>query len=93
MNELWRELRIGDHVQVVSWPVELVRERLHRETIELYEWLLETGTKLIVKKFDHLGIPYGEVRRKRKDEIREVYEYIGLNHSGICVKSKPVLDE
>jgi len=87
MNELWRELRIGDRVQVVSWPEELVRERLHRETIELYEWLLETGTYLIVEKFDHLGIPYGKVLRE--DEIGQVHEYAGLNHSGICLKKDP----
>ena len=87
VNEVWRELRIGDSVQVVSWPVELVRERLHRETIELYEWLIETGTQLIVKKVDHLGIPYGQVHRE--DDVGEVYEYIGLNHSGIRLKKDP----
>lgn len=83
MNELWRTLKVGDRVRVVAWPPELHRDRLHRETIALYEWLVDAGSELTISRIDSFGLPYGRVCRVA-DGV-EYREEIALNHSEIEV--------
>lgn len=74
----WQNLRLGDRVVISEWPPELHKEKLHAETIELYEWLIASKRPLTVVKVDMFGIPYGRVER----EVN-IVEYLGLNHGGL----------
>lgn len=74
----WRDLRIGDLVNVVAWPPELVKDNMHHSTIECYEWLIASEQVLTVERIDSFGIPYGSAFRDGN------IEYVALNHSRIC---------
>lgn len=83
MTDLWRTLRIGDQVKIVEWPVEYPRDRLHPDTVELYEWLIETGAALTIVGVDEdePKMPWGEVCRFHNGS--DAWESVGLNHGGL----------
>jgi hypothetical protein len=80
-DELWRRLKVGDTVRVVAWPHDLSNENMHADTRKLYEWLIETGHPLTITRFDHFGLPYGEIYIPDDGDGR--WEYLALNHSGL----------
>lgn len=77
----WKKLKIGDKVQIVSWPEEMPKSKLHPETIALYELLIASHIHLIVCHIDDLGLPTGKT--EICDERGTRSEYLLLNHSGI----------
>jgi hypothetical protein len=81
MSDLWRDLHIGDKVRIIDWPQEMHKERLHEDTRELYEWLIETKRVLTIITIDEWGLPYGEIVRS-VDSI-EYHESLALNHGGL----------
>jgi hypothetical protein len=83
MDELWRSLNVGDEVRVVTWPNEMLEDRLHEETRELYRWLINTQTLLTIVKIDEWGLPFGKTCRNIGGV--EYSEYLALNHSGLEV--------
>jgi hypothetical protein len=66
MSELWKSLKVGDSVRLVTWPSELYPDRCHRETIEFYNWLLSSGNALTIEEVDENGMPWGTVVRQKK---------------------------
>jgi hypothetical protein len=88
----WHSLELGDLVVVIDWPQELNRSNLHEETVELYDWLIETGAELVVDRIDHLGLPYGKIIRQESDV--QASHYLALNHGGIELagdrRSRPI---
>ena len=82
VSELWRQLQVGDRVRIVGWPSEFKREALHRETIELYEWLINTRSVLTVVNIDSTGLPEGHIDICDADGTRS--EYVLLNHDGLA---------
>ncbi|QDT00623.1 hypothetical protein HG15A2_39620 [Adhaeretor mobilis] len=85
MSITWRDLKIGDRIQMIEWPPELDKETLHGDTIGFYEWAIESGSQLTVVNIDEWGIPWGKIIRTL-DGI-ETTESIGLNHSGYVVSA------
>jgi hypothetical protein len=83
MSELWQSLSIGDKVRVVKWPTELIRDRMHRETSELYDWLIENRCMLTIVEKDFWRLPYWKICRSEGGI--EFTEYLALNHDGIEV--------
>jgi len=77
-EQIWPTLKIGDHVQVTSWPFELSKDRLDAEMIRIYEWLIKNKTVLTVEQIDRDGIPIGSFVYLREVEV---YESLRLNHS------------
>ena len=77
----WRRLKIGDAVRLIEWPMELRRDWLHLETQELYDWLIESGTVVVVSEIDDSGLPYCNVQRTI-DGV-QWREWLALNHGGI----------
>lgn len=80
MDVDWKQLKIGDVVRVYSWPIELVRERLHPSTQRIYDDVILRSLTLEVVRIDHIGIPYGKVDL---GEASNCSEYVALNHSRI----------
>ncbi len=77
----WHDLRIGDQVRLVAWPNELHKSKMHADTQELYEWLIDTQSVLTIVDIDATGLPYGHVRRVVNGV--EQSEYLALNHGGL----------
>jgi hypothetical protein len=78
----WHDLRVGDAVVIVRWPTEFDRATLHTTTTALYEWLIQSHAVIKVVEIEPTGIPIAEI--VREDNGNDVWEYIGLNHSGIA---------
>ena len=83
MSELWRNLNIGDKVRVTEWPSDMHRDRLHAESQELLDWLIDTQSVLTVTEIDSFGLPFGEIARMVNGN--EQFEYWGLNHEGLDI--------
>lgn len=81
MSDLWRTLKVGDRVRILSWPQEMHRDRLDCGTQELYDWLIDTQTVLIITSIDYAGLPYVEINRIVDGTER--FEYLALNHGSI----------
>lgn len=81
MSDLWRSFKIGDEVQVVEWPPELHRDRLHAETCEFYDWLIATKSILTINEIDERGLPWGRLKRI-VDGVKQS-EGVALNHGGL----------
>ncbi len=77
----WSNLKIGDKVKIVSWPLEYPKEKLHQDTIEFYEWLIKTQAIFTITEIDDFGMPIGTLSRV-VDE-KEQGEFLTLNHGGI----------
>jgi hypothetical protein len=77
----WHTLKLGDSVVVACWPPELCRDNLHKETLDLYDWLIESGTALVIVRFDHLKLPYGKIVRNELNG--QASHYLALNHGGL----------
>jgi len=86
MNTCWRDLRVGDRVTIIDWPIEYPRERLHPETQELYEWLIGSGTPLEIVEINRDAFPVGRVDRNSDGEL--MVEYLTLDHGGLQLLSK-----
>lgn len=80
-DELWHHLTIGDRVRVVAWPPEMRRELLHPETLEFYQWLVDTRSILEVTSVDETGLPWGSLTRLM--DGKEQYESVILNHGSL----------
>jgi hypothetical protein len=80
-SDLWRTLKVGDKVRVVHWPEELHEEQMHKETFELYTWLIDTQSVLTIVEIDAWGWPEGRICRVVNGVDQS--EYIHLNHSGL----------
>jgi hypothetical protein len=81
MEELWRELKIGDKVRIVEWPKELHEDRLHADTLDLYKWLIDSGGVLTIVKIHDDGLPEGEIQRVINGVKH--WDCLLLNHSGL----------
>lgn len=86
MNELWRNLRIGDRVRVVSWPLGLDQNLMSEELRDLYMWLIATQQTLTITKIDHIGLPWGEIIIVLDGE-EHVHQF-ALDHGGLEVVSR-----
>jgi hypothetical protein len=76
----WMNLSVGDRIQFKKWPVELKRSNLHAETIELYDWLIESGFVISIFEISDDGYPVARIERVINGEWRS--EYLMINHSG-----------
>lgn len=85
MSELWPTLKIGDKVRVTEWPDDMHRDRLHADSQEFLEWLINTRSILAVTEIDSSGLPFGHIVRQVNGE--EQSEYWALNHSGLEIVS------
>lgn len=76
----WQDLRLGDRIHFIEWPVELKRANLHEETVKLYDWLIESGEELCVVEIGKDGIPVARLERHADGELKS--EYLMVNHGG-----------
>lgn len=86
MTELWRTLKVGDKVRVVSWPPELQQDLLHEDTRTFYEWLIETQSVLRISEIDSFGLPYGDLWKTV--DGKRYYEKVIVNHGGLELITK-----
>jgi hypothetical protein len=88
MRALWQRLNVGDKVRIVRWPKELSADRMHRETLELYRYLIQSKRTLTIVRICKLGLPEGEISRTANGIKR--HEFLLLNHSGLQVAGAKV---
>ncbi len=83
-ENLWRELRVGDHIRFVHMPTEFAGPDyfLHEETRSLYERLIASGELLTVTKVDDDGLPWIDCRNLADDGQPE-FHTLAVNHSGL----------
>lgn len=86
MDDLWRNLRVGDRVRIVHVPLEFASAPetycLHDETRELYERLIIKAAILIVTEIDDWDVPWIDYTWVRSDGVEEFHS-LGLNHDGL----------
>ena len=83
-ENLWRDLQVGDRVQIVHYPFEFSKHvyTLHAETRDAYRHLIETNATLVVCKIDADGYPW--IDFEIVDGYGRVeYHSLMLNHDGI----------
>ena len=82
MDDLWRSLRIGDRVRIVSIPHcfagASTTYHLDGETRELYEHLVAENAVLTVNEIDDWEVPWIDYSWVRNG-IEELHS-LGLNH-------------
>lgn len=60
MNESWKDLRIGDQIQIVRMPSEFSDPAIfvQKETADFYQLLIDRKEILTVEQFCHDGFPW-----------------------------------
>lgn len=82
-RELWRTLRIGDRIRLVSLD-DLKWDTLHLETKQAYKYLLGRRRPVTVYEIDATGLPWVKFRFRGKDgRIR--HDFMAINHGGITI--------
>lgn len=83
-ENLWRVLKVGDHVQIVHYPCEFTEHEytMHDETREVYRHLIESREILEVSELDDDGYPWVRFEIVNKRGQLE-YHALMLNHDGI----------
>ncbi len=89
--ELWRRLKVGDHIRIVHLPDEFARVgyQIHRDTLSAYRRVIERRRPLRVYEIDDWGLPWVHFRLRRKNGRWE-FHYLAVNHDGLVkVKRRP----
>lgn len=97
--DLWKTLKPGDRVKVVSWPTEfdLPDHCLHEETREAYEWLLSRRYVLTIdhtEYYNEKGLPCSQTESVDGQAYPwadfiittygvDVHHSVMLNHGGL----------
>ena len=83
-ENLWRDLQVGDRVQIVHYPCEFSEHEytMHDETRDAYQYLIESGLILEVNKLDNDSYPWVDFEIVNRHSQVE-YHSLMLNHDGI----------
>ena len=84
MSELWRDLQVGDQIQIVRVPKEFSQRGyyIHADTLRVYERLITAGTVLTVDRIDESGLPWVEFSCENEDGQQEFHS-LAVNHDGL----------
>lgn len=85
---LWETLQVGDLVLLVTLPPEFHTPGyyIHKDTLRVYKLILGRNKPLRIKEVDEDGIPWVEVREKRRGKT--FYHSLAFNHDGLKLVEK-----
>jgi hypothetical protein len=83
-EDLWRNLRVGDRIQIVHFPCEYSDREftMHAETRAAYQYLIDSSTVLTIESVDADGYPWTEFEMV-DEQGRVEHHYLMLNHDGL----------
>lgn len=84
MKEPWRKLRVGDRIRFVRMPTGFSRQNCHRDTLRVFQRLIERRRPVRVAFFGEWGkwkVPWIRCQFRRKDGRIE-YHSLAINHDG-----------
>lgn len=84
MAEIWRELKIGDHIRVFEYPPEFQQPGylVQEETVEIYGYLVAKRRILTVTRIDEAGNPWVDFTRTNDSGDTEWHSLM-VNHDGL----------
>jgi hypothetical protein len=90
VNELWRQLRVGDRIRIVRMPSEWALDGyvLPPDTRRLYRLLIARKRPLRIYDIDESGLPWVKCQFRTRNGRWE-YHYLAVNDdSWLRVKSR-----
>jgi hypothetical protein len=83
-EDLWRTLQRGDRVRIVHYPREFSGHEytMHKETRDVYQFLIESTKLLTIDRIDNDGYPWVEFEIAGANGEIE-YHSLMLNHDGL----------
>lgn len=80
---MWKELKVGDKVLLVTLPPEFFQPGyyIHKDTLRVYKRVLARNKPLRVYEIKD-GLPWVQVRFTNKAGKKE-WHYLAFNHDGI----------